>query len=36
MCMERRYVPGTIYRVRPYVPGAYTTHTENIAILKLR
>ena len=36
MSMERRYVPGTIYMVKPLFNAPYTTHTESIAILKLK
>lgn len=35
-CMERRYVPGTIYMDKPLCNAPYTTHTESIAILKLK
>ena len=36
MSMERRYVPGTLYTVKSLCNAPYTTHIENIAILKLR
>ena len=36
MSMERRYVPGTIYMVKPLCNAPYTSHIENITILKLR
>ena len=32
----RKHIYGTVYMVNSYVDGAYTTHVENIAILKLK
>lgn len=36
MSMERRYVPGTIYMVKPLCNAPYTTHTESISVLRLK
>ena len=36
MSMERRYVPGTLYKVKPLCNAPYTTHCEVISVLKLR
>lgn len=36
VCRGHRYVPGTIYMVKPLCNAPYTTHTESIAVLKLK
>ena len=34
LCVRRKHIYGTLYMVNPYVDGAYTTHVENVSILK--
>jgi len=35
-CTHRRYINLTLYMVKYYCNGAYTTHVELIAVLKLK
>lgn len=35
-CVIGKHIYGTLYMVNPYVEGAYPTHIESIAVLKLK